>query len=84
MESILINKRVCPIPSHWNTFFELLVKENNDIQISKPLILGAWNFSNDLEKKARFKEHTLLVKHNSNSHNYLISLQENNWHHENE
>lgn len=50
MENILINKRVCPLPMVWNEFYEYLKSENKEIKINPPLIFGAWNFTNDLEK----------------------------------
>jgi len=72
------------MPIYWNELFEQLKHENKEININSPLILGAWNFTNDFEKLIRFKEHLLLVNAGSKSFNFLNSLTEDNWHHENE
>ncbi len=84
MENILINNRVCPLQMVWNEFYEHLKSENKEIKINPPLILGAWNFTNDLEKLDRFKEHLSFVNTGSDSYNFLLSLKEGKWHHENE
>jgi|688.fasta_scaffold1944468_2 hypothetical protein len=84
IERILINKRVCPIPTYWNELYEIIKKENQEIKIKLPLILGAWHFTDDFEKLLRFKEHLELVEIESMAYRFLISLTEENWHHENE
>jgi hypothetical protein len=84
MENILINNRVCPLPMVWNDFYEHLKRENKEIKINPPLILGAWNFTNDSEKLARFKEHLSFVNTGSDSYNFLLSLTDEKWHHDND
>ena len=79
-----MNKRICPMPIYWNDLFKQLTIENKEVKINSPLILGAWNFSSDFEKLARFKEHLSLVNTRSESYKLLDSLTEDNWYHENE
>ncbi len=49
---------VCPNPGVWHRTFEHLTRVAAERGVReappKPLILGGWNFSNDLEKKARW------------------------------
>lgn len=46
--------RVCLQPPHWNKLWELIGARNGGSPA--PLILAAWNFSSDLEKRLRLQE----------------------------
>ena len=53
--------KICPNPQAWNKIYEQLTAYSNIntcIPSSPPipLILAAWNYSNDIEKKLRWKE----------------------------
>jgi len=53
--------RVCPNPSRWGKIYQYLERyaDANNCDPShppKPLVLSGWNYSNDLERKARWEE----------------------------
>ena len=58
---VVENRRVCPLPDHWNRLYELLPSRR---QLSSggwepplPLILGGWWSSDDSAKRARLALH---------------------------
>lgn len=82
INEILCNSRVCPKPMIWNDVWKLIDNATTE-NISKPMILAAWNFSSDIEKHTRFKYHltkavelNLLVEVMN-----IIGEKESNWHH---
>jgi len=81
------NARVCPMPQKWNELWQMLP---NRVQLGAswkpplPLILGAWHYTNALEKKLRLREHLEYAeKHNvlDKVNSYLRGLSETDWHH---
>src|SRR5438045_9702151 len=67
---------ICPQPQIWHEIYQKLetawkaqVRVGNEPP--RPLILGGWNFSNDLEKKRRWEETLKWAKENNLE--YLIS-----------
>ena len=84
-KDILISDRICPKPQIWVKVYQLL-EENSEEEIMKPIILGAWHFTSDKEKKDRFLNH-LAIASDLGIINEVIDLvgdSETNWHHENE
>jgi hypothetical protein len=64
LESILAltqqDKRVCPMPQAWQRLYKLLPntrRVGNGWEPPLPLILGAWDYSSDEDKRARLQEH---------------------------
>lgn len=57
VEDIMIEGRICLRPMKWNKFYELVQEKHPDRELPKPLILAGWNFSNDAEKRNRFRMH---------------------------
>jgi|GEM_PF-805369 len=52
--------RICPQPQAWNQLFDLLPDKRrvgNGCEPPLPLILAAWDYSSDLEKRERFLLH---------------------------
>lgn len=52
--------RVCPLPQVWNRFFELLPNKRRigaGWEPPLPLILGAWHYTSDADKRERFLLH---------------------------
>lgn len=52
--------RICPQPQAWNRLWETLpgrTRQGAGWQPPAPLILAAWAFSSDGEKRARFEQH---------------------------
>lgn len=52
--------RVCPQPGEWHAMWKLMVRRarhGGTEKPSLPLILGAWNYTSDLEKMCRLVEH---------------------------
>lgn len=85
-----INNRICPKPQKWNKLWQLLnnkQRKGATWEPSLPLILAAWyNTSNDL-KKERLIEHLKWAEKQNQLdtiNNYLHTLTEEDWHHENE
>lgn len=82
--------RVCPRPVEWIDLYERIGGTRHDTsggiiwEPVPPLVLSAWNFSNDDERKKRFHEqltwasgrNTLLI-----ADQFLRSLSEEAWHH---
>ncbi|SNR33903.1 hypothetical protein [Lutibacter flavus] len=81
MEDILTNNRICPQPMIWNELYELMCEDLKVHAIPKPLILAGWNFSNDLEKSIRFREHLNLINFDSDNRikTYILNIEEENW-----
>ena len=53
-------RRVCPQPQRWNELWELLPERKRagaGWEPSLPLILGAWWYTSDAEKRERFLSH---------------------------
>ena len=52
---IAVNGRVCPMPQKWMAIFRII---SNELPPNKlvPLILEAWNFTEDSEKQQRLIE----------------------------
>lgn len=84
-DELLINNRVCPKPQVWNKIWSHIQNESKE-KISVPLILGAWHFTSDEEKKNRFLYHI----HKAELLNItdkimpLLNIPESEWHHINE
>jgi hypothetical protein len=80
------NGRVCPQPSLWNDFWELLPDRNREgagWEPSLPLILAAWHHSSDADKRIRLEEHIRWAEqHNGleQASAYLRGLSESDWH----
>lgn len=76
--------RICPNPEHWSNLYSLI---RSDLEKNKlaPLILAAWGFTSDFEKKVRLKEQidfvfTLSEDKQNRFFNYLLSISDSNWH----
>lgn len=85
IDELLINNRVCPNPQIWNKIWERILQESEE-EIAKPLILGAWHFTTDNEKKNRFLQHFQKAE-SLNITEIIMSLldiPETEWHHINE
>ena len=85
--SILVNDRVCPVPTRWNELFNLLCRVAEDKGVDPPLmplILGAWWFSSPVDKQDRLKSQlTWASDHGAleQAMKYLARLSENDWVH---
>ena len=81
-------ERVCPLPPRWVELWELLperVQVGAGWQPPVPLILGAWHFCTDNEKRHRLAEHIEWAeKHGTLTPvaGFLRSLAEADWHHQ--
>jgi hypothetical protein len=67
--------RICPKPLLWSKLFAELKRfagsyPCNPPSPPKPLILGGWNYSNDVEKRARWSE--TLAWASANGCQYLL------------
>ena len=79
--------RVCPMPHKWNELYKLLPNSGGngaDTNPPAPLILAGWNYSNNLEKMHRLKQHIewadeygVLEKITE----FIYSLKEEEWFH---
>jgi hypothetical protein len=49
------DKRICPMPQKWMAIFGIISSELPP-NVLVPLILGAWNFTEDSEKQKRLIE----------------------------
>ena len=85
-----INNRICPIPHKWNELWKLLpnrTRVGSGWEPPLPLILAAWNFTEDYEKRARLVEHIKWAEKHGQielASNFLRGLQEDEWHHSEE
>lgn len=85
-----MNGRICPQPLKWKKMWELLrnkERKGNRWKPPLPLILQAWHFTSDFEKKIRLIEHLKwAVEQNQLNEiiEFLSELDENDWYHENE
>jgi hypothetical protein len=81
------NQRVCPQPLSWNALWELLPDRRQrgaGWTPPLPLILGAWHFTSDFEKRNRLVEHIEWADQHGNLSEiaaYLRKLPEEEWHH---
>lgn len=53
-------RRVCPQPKAWKELWEMLparIQKGAGWEPPLPLILGAWHYTSDLEKRERFHLH---------------------------
>jgi hypothetical protein len=82
----LQDKRVCPIPQAWQRLYKLLPdtqRVGNGWEPPLPLILGAWDFSSDLDKRLRLQEHLRWADaHHALPavHQFLSTLTPDQWH----
>lgn len=85
-----INNRICPQPQMWNKLWKLLKNKKRSGAGWKPplpLILSAWYHSSDNSKRKRLLEHLNWAKEQNQLNtisDYLQSLNESDWYHENE
>lgn len=79
------NNRICPMPQHWNTLWELLAKiAGQHGRPPPPLILAAWHDTPAMLKMLRLAEHVeWAAKHGSLDQvsAYLRQLPESGWFH---
>jgi hypothetical protein len=81
------NNRVCPEPSHWNELWEMLPDRHrigSGWEPPLPLILGAWNYTSNLEKMMRLSEHIRWADEHGKLEEvsaFLKGLKESDWHH---
>jgi len=82
LDEILINNRICPQPMIWNNIWSLIQQESKE-KISSPLILAAWHFTSDEEKKERFVYHLQKAEELGVIENVLSMLEssEDLWYH---
>jgi hypothetical protein len=79
--------RVCPAPSRWHELWEMLPERErvgSGWKPPLPLILGAWNYTSDLEKMLRLREHIEWAANHGclpTLATFLRSLPETEWHH---
>ena len=82
--------RICPRLMEWNDFYAKIGGSRRDTASGiiwdpmPPLVLSAWNFSNDDERQKRFQEHLAWSAQRGTLHiaeTYLRSLPEEAWHH---
>ena len=84
------NNRVCPQPQKWKELYELLSdkkRKGAGWEPSLPLILAAWWDTPAMTKMLRLREHIEWAAAHGcldQVHQFLLSLQENEWHHINE
>lgn len=83
------NGRVVPKPMVWKALYDRLPnrhqKPSSGWEPALPLILGAWHYSSDLDKRLRLHEHLRWAeKHGvlDDVEGMLRGLSENDWHHE--
>jgi hypothetical protein len=80
------DKRVCPMPQAWQRLYKLLPNTHrvgNGWEPPLPLILAAWDFSSDLDKRARLQEHLRWADAHQALpavHQFLSDLQPDQWH----
>ena len=74
LDEILINSRICPQPMIWNKIWEQIQLESKE-KIFSPLILAAWHFTSDEEKKERFVSHLQKAEESGVLENVLSMLE---------
>ena len=80
------DRRVCPNPQLWNQLWEMLSdrrREGPKWIPSPPLILNAWWYTSNNEKRERFKEHIVWAdKHGELDKIYMFiqQLKSEDWH----
>ena len=85
-DEILIDDRVCPMPIYWNKLWKMLPdrkRVDGQWEPQLPLILSAWNYSEDEAKLDVFKKHIKWAyEHNAfeRIQSFLKSLNEDQWH----
>jgi hypothetical protein len=81
------NDRVCPVPTRWSDFWQLLPDK---VQIGAgwkpplPLILAAWHHASNLEKMLRLGDHIKWAAEHGvldQASAFLRGLKEDEWHH---
>ena len=81
------NNRVCPMPQHWNTLWEMLPnrkREGSGWKPPLPLILAAWHDTPAISKMMRLAEHIeWAAKHGvlDRISAFLRQLPESGWFH---
>ena len=83
LEEISRGGRVCLQPFVWNQLWEMLVtQQREEPPPPKPLILAAWNFSSDSDKRIRMEEQLrwasevgCLVQVSE----FILTLEEKDW-----
>jgi hypothetical protein len=79
------NGRVCPQPSKWNEFWQMLPNrkmEGAGWEPPLPLILAAWGEASDEQKSEVFLQHILWANEHGNLfqiQNFLRGLADNDW-----
>ena len=82
--------RVCPQPSEWNDFFNVLGGKRDQAgrwQPSPPLILAAWWDTPEWMKRERLREQLQWAETNGRlqaAYEFLAGLSEGDWYHEGE
>lgn len=83
------NGRVVPKPMVWRALYDRLPnrhqKPSGGWEPALPLILGAWHYSSDLEKRLRLQEHLRWANAHdclNDAEAMLKGLGESDWHHE--
>lgn len=79
VEDIMIKDRICLKPMKWQALFEAIQKAYPEREIPKPLILSAWNFTSDMEKKIRFCMHLEFAILSGVADPILDSTTEDDW-----
>lgn len=89
-EICTINKRVCPKPQKWDQLWKALKNKSrtqNSWTPSPPLILAAWYHTSDFLKQERLMAHLKWAEKENQLeeiYDFLLSLEEFDWHHEQE
>jgi hypothetical protein len=84
------NGRVCPQPNQWKAVWEMLPnrrRKGGGWEPSLPLILGSWWDTTDAQKKSRLRQHVRWANEHgvlAELSEFILSLQEDQWHHEGE
>lgn len=82
------DRRVCPLPPLWNEMWKVLSARNGvgqGVQPSAPLILGAWWYTSDADKRERFLYHIRwAADHGALPYvsAFIVSLSSDQWHYE--
>jgi hypothetical protein len=81
------NRRVCPMPSAWDTLYEMLPNKHrvgSRWEPSLPLILAAWHDTPALSKILRLAEHIDWAERHGclrEVKEFLHGLREDDWYH---
>ena len=85
--AVLVNDRVCPVPTKWDSLYKRLCKvaENKGVEMPLvPLILGAWWDSTPTDKVDRLKSQLSWAADHGGLEraiSFLESLSEDDWVH---